>query len=93
MNAGELQTRDEIYRQIWGADTFVDFDRNLNVCVAQIRTALNDDADSPRFIQTVPKRGYRFIAPVEKIATVASGESVQPRKRRRFSMRGLSAAP
>jgi TolB-like protein/DNA-binding winged helix-turn-helix (wHTH) protein len=86
MNAGELQTRDEISRQIWGADTFVDFDRNLNVCMAQIRTALNDDADSPRFIQTVPKRGYRFIAPVEKIATVAPAEAGKPRKPRRFPL-------
>jgi TolB-like protein/DNA-binding winged helix-turn-helix (wHTH) protein len=65
-NSGQLQSREEIQRQVWGTDTFVDFDRNLNVCVAQIRATLNDDSDAPRFIQTVPKRGYRFIAPVEK---------------------------
>ncbi len=67
-NPGDLRTREDIQRQIWGNDTFVDFDRNLNVCVAQVRAALNDDSESPRFIQTVPRKGYRFLAPVEKIA-------------------------
>lgn len=66
-NAGELVTREQIQRRIWGDQTFVDFDRNLNVCMAQIRAALNDDADSPRFIRTVPKRGYVFLAPVERM--------------------------
>jgi TolB-like protein/DNA-binding winged helix-turn-helix (wHTH) protein len=68
-NSGQVLAREEIQREVWGADTFVDFDRNLNVCVAQIRSTLNDDADAPRFIQTVPKRGYKFIAPVERVAT------------------------
>jgi TolB-like protein/DNA-binding winged helix-turn-helix (wHTH) protein/Tfp pilus assembly protein PilF len=71
-NAGQLETREDIQREVWGADTFVDFDRNLNVCVAQIRATLNDDSDAPRFIQTVPKRGYKFIAPVERVAAGAS---------------------
>jgi TolB-like protein/DNA-binding winged helix-turn-helix (wHTH) protein len=66
-NAGQLLTREEIQTEVWGTDVFVDFDRNLNVCVAQIRAALNDDSDAPRFIQTVPKRGYKFIAPVERV--------------------------
>jgi TolB-like protein/DNA-binding winged helix-turn-helix (wHTH) protein/Tfp pilus assembly protein PilF len=66
-NAGQVLTREEIQREVWGTDVFVDFDRNLNVCVAQIRGALNDDSDSPRFIQTIPKRGYKFIAPVERV--------------------------
>jgi len=66
-NARQLLTREEIQTAVWGTDVFVDFDRNLNVCVAQIRAALNDDSDSPRFIQTVPKRGYKFIAPVERV--------------------------
>src|SRR5205823_2193823 len=47
-----------------GTDTVVEFDRNLNVCIAQLRSVLNDDSASPRFIETVPKRGYRFVAPV-----------------------------
>ena len=66
-SAGDLRTREEIRQALWGANTHVDFDRNLNVCMAQIRAALSDDADSPRFIQTVPRRGYRFVAPVEKV--------------------------
>jgi TolB-like protein/DNA-binding winged helix-turn-helix (wHTH) protein len=77
-NAGQLQTREDIQREVWGADTFVDFDRNLNVCVAQIRATLNDDSDAPRFIQTVPKRGYKFIAPVERVAPEAPVQPAAP---------------
>ena len=62
--AGEAVSRDDLRRQIWGTDTFVDFERGLNFCIAQIRSALQDSADSPRFIETLPRRGYRFIAPV-----------------------------
>jgi DNA-binding winged helix-turn-helix (wHTH) protein/TolB-like protein len=65
-NVGDLVTREQIQRRVWGDQTFVDFDRNLNVCMAQIRAALNDDADAPRFIRTVPKRGYMFLGPVER---------------------------
>ena len=61
---GEVVTREELRRQIWGDGTFVDFERGLNFCIAQIRSALQDSADSPRFIETLPRRGYRFIAPV-----------------------------
>jgi TolB-like protein/DNA-binding winged helix-turn-helix (wHTH) protein len=66
-NAGTLISREDLHRLAWGGDTFVDFDRNLNVAIAQVRSALNDDAESPRFIQTVPRRGYRFVAPVERV--------------------------
>src|ERR1700692_2592855 len=72
-NAGVLVTREQIQRRVWGDQTFVDFDRNLNVCMAQIRAALNDDADSPRFVQTVPRRGYRFVAPVERVTAGERG--------------------
>jgi TolB-like protein/DNA-binding winged helix-turn-helix (wHTH) protein len=61
---GEILGREQIQREIWGSDSVVEFDRNLNVCVAQLRSVLNDDSGSPRFIETVPKRGYRFVAPV-----------------------------
>jgi DNA-binding winged helix-turn-helix (wHTH) protein/TolB-like protein/thioredoxin-like negative regulator of GroEL len=64
-NSGQVVDRDRLRREIWG-ETSVDFDRSLNVCVAQVRTALNDDAESPRFIQTLPRRGYRFLASVEQ---------------------------
>jgi TolB-like protein/DNA-binding winged helix-turn-helix (wHTH) protein len=66
-NAERICTRDEIQQTIWGSETFVDFDRGLNVCMAQLRAALNDDSEAPRFIQTVPRRGYRFVAPVERV--------------------------
>ena len=58
-----------IQEEIWGSEVFVDFDRGLNVCIAQIRSALNDDSEAPRFIQTVPRRGYKFVAPVEQMPT------------------------
>lgn len=62
---GELITRDEIRELLWGTDTFVDFEQGMNTAVRQIREALGDDADTPIFVETVPKRGYRFIAPVD----------------------------
>ena len=66
--AGELVTRDEIRRSVWGTDTFVDFDQSVNFCVRQIRTALHDSADTPCYVETLPRRGYRFIAPVRRLA-------------------------
>ena len=61
---GAVVTREELRREVWGNGTHVDFERGLNFCVAQIRTALGDSAESPRYLQTIPKQGYRFIAPV-----------------------------
>ncbi|MBI2679606.1 MAG: winged helix-turn-helix domain-containing protein [Candidatus Solibacter usitatus] len=87
--SGELQTREQIQREVWGNDTFVDFDRNLNVCMAQIRAALNDDADSPRFVQTVPRRGYRFVAPVERVTAAepaAPAVAVVPERKRPMAL-------
>jgi DNA-binding winged helix-turn-helix (wHTH) protein/TolB-like protein/Tfp pilus assembly protein PilF len=69
---GQICTREEIQREIWGSEVFVDFDRGLNVCVAAIRSALNDDSEAPRFVQTVPRQGYRFVAPVEQVAAPAA---------------------
>ena len=62
--AGEVVTRAELQQRVWSGDTFVDFDRGLNYCIAQIREALGDSASEPRFVETLPRRGYRFIAPV-----------------------------
>jgi len=62
---GELLTREELRQRVWPEDTFVDFDHALNTAVKKIRAALNDEADSPRYLETVPRRGYRFIAPVQ----------------------------
>ena len=65
---GEAVTREKLRDEIWGSGVFVDFEHTLNVCIRQIRTALDDDADKPRYIETVPRVGYRFIAHVEEIA-------------------------
>ncbi len=65
--AGEVVTRDELRQDLWPADTFVDFDHGLNSAVARLREALRDSAEKPRFIETVAKRGYRFIAPLQPI--------------------------
>ena len=62
--SGELVTRAEIQNEIWSSDLSVDFDQGLNFCIRQIRNALGDHADAPRFIETVPRRGYRFLVPV-----------------------------
>jgi eukaryotic-like serine/threonine-protein kinase len=61
---GEVVTREELRNQNWPADTFVDFDNSVNTAINKLREALGDSADSPRFIETLPRRGYRFIAPV-----------------------------
>lgn len=67
--ADQLVTRDELKDAVWGTDTHVDFDRGLAYCISQIRTALGDAGDSPRFVQTIPRKGYRFIAPVHAAET------------------------
>ena len=64
--SGELVSREELRQQVWPEDTFVDFDHALNTAITKIRLALGDQADNPRFVETLPRRGYRFIAPVDK---------------------------
>src|SRR6266852_8652639 len=64
---GQLVTREELRSAIWPADTFVDFDTGLNTIIMRLREVLRDSAEAPQFIETVPKLGYRFIAPVESI--------------------------
>src|SRR5262245_39934824 len=61
---GEVVSREEIQRTLWPADTFVDFDHGLNKAINKVRDALGDSADAPRFVETVAKRGYRFLADV-----------------------------
>ena len=65
-HAGKLVTRDDIQKALWNADTFVDFEQGVNFAIKQVREALGEDADRPLYIQTVPKRGYRFVAPVDR---------------------------
>ena len=69
---GQVVTREEIQRSLWGDNTFVDFERGINFCVNQIRTALGDDAEKPRYVETLPRRGYRFVAHVTTETGVAS---------------------
>src|SRR2546427_824892 len=66
--AGQLVTREELRQQIWGKETFVDFEHGLNSCIKQIRAALDDHPETPRYIETRPRRGYRFIAPVHEVS-------------------------
>jgi len=68
-SAGELVTREELQSQIWPADTFVDFNHSLHNAIGRIREALGDSAETPRYIETLPRRGYRFIAAVEEVAS------------------------
>jgi DNA-binding winged helix-turn-helix (wHTH) protein len=67
---GEIVSREQLRERIWGAATFVEFDQGLNYCIRQIRVALRDDASKPAYIETLPKQGYRFIAPI-----VANGQT------------------
>ncbi len=62
--AGQVVTREEIQQQIWGEETYVDFEQGMNHCIKQIRNVLNDNADTPLYVETLPRRGYRFLAPV-----------------------------
>ena len=62
--AGDVVTREELQQKLWGSNTFVDFDHGLNKTINKLRDALSDNADTPRYIETLPRRGYRFIAPV-----------------------------
>src|SRR5579864_7590864 len=61
---GEVVTREELRGKLWPAHTFVDFDRSLNKAMTKLRAALGDSADSPRYVETIPRHGYRFLAPV-----------------------------
>jgi cholera toxin transcriptional activator len=74
-NAGQVVTRDDLRQKIWPADTFVDFDHSLNTAINKIREALGDSASSPRFVETLARRGYRFIAPVDSGAAPSNATS------------------
>lgn len=74
----KIVTREELHRRLWPSDTFVDFDHGLNTAINQLRNALGDSAANPRFIQTLPRRGYRFIAPVEIAAHAGAADAAMP---------------
>jgi eukaryotic-like serine/threonine-protein kinase len=75
---GEIVTREEVRQRLWPENTFVEFDNSLGVAVRKVRDALNDDADTPRYVETLPRRGYRFVAPVTALDTVRSPDRPQP---------------
>lgn len=87
LNAGRTVTREELRQAVWKDETFVDFDRGLNFCIAQIRGALGDDAASPRYIRTVPKRGYEFVCPIDngQRPSAVAASDVTPAAVSRFS--------
>lgn len=70
---GEVVSREELRERLWPEDTFVDFDRSLNTAASRLREALGDSASSPRFIETLPKRGYRFLGSVESVGGAETG--------------------
>ncbi len=74
---GEVVTREEMRQKLWSSDTFVDFEHSLNTAIKKLRTALGDSSENSRYIETIPRVGYRFIAPLEEIA--ANGNSVGTR--------------
>src|SRR5215469_8266237 len=74
---GKVVTRDEVRKTLWPGDTFVDFDHGLNNAINRLREALNDSADAPRFIETLPRRGYRFIAEVSSVASLPNEDFMQ----------------
>ncbi len=86
---GELVTREELRQRVWPKDTFVDFDHALNTAIKKIRAALNDDADAPRYIETVPRRGYRFLATVEPQAA-SQPAPAQPAQAKHHLLRSIA---
>ena len=95
---GEVVTREELRQQLWTPDTFVDFDVGMNSAIRKLREALDDSAENPRFVETLPRRGYRFIAPMKPLrpnpvpGSVASGTIVSSQFRRPWIAGGFVVA-
>src|SRR5262245_54491749 len=81
---GHIVSRDELRDLLWPADISVDFDRGLNTAVNKLREALCDSAQTPRFIETVPRRGYRFLVPVEVVDSLKGPVAAKPEHRPGF---------
>ena len=79
---GELVTRSELHEAIWGTTTFVDHDQGLNYCIRQIRRALGDTAERPRYVETLPRRGYRFLPDVKEISSPRPAGGAHSSRRR-----------
>src|SRR5262245_28802872 len=72
--AGDVVPREELHQRLWPSDTFVDFEHGLNTSIKELRAVLDDSASEPKYIETLPKLGYRFIFPVEQTAATAAPE-------------------
>jgi len=83
---GEVVTCEELRASIWPADTFVDFDNSLNTSINKLRDALGDSAESPRFIETLPRRGYRFVAPVTGLESKRTAGTEARTRRWKFAV-------
>ena len=81
LRPGELVTREELKQKLWPSDSFGDFEHGLNAAVNRVRDALGDSSDNPRFVETLPRRGYRFIAPVETSQRERSAAETPPAHR------------
>jgi TolB-like protein/DNA-binding winged helix-turn-helix (wHTH) protein/Tfp pilus assembly protein PilF len=95
-HTGEIVSRDQLRERLWPVDTFVQFDDNLNSAIKRVRKALGDSAENPRYVETVPRRGYRFVPPVERVTAAPeaiSSSSPRPRFHKRLAIgAGLLAA-
>src|SRR5712691_8244715 len=80
--AGDVVTREELQRRLWSSNVFVDFDNGLNTAANRLRVALGDSAENPRYIETLTRVGYRFIAPIEAVEATASAAEPPPQTRR-----------
>jgi DNA-binding winged helix-turn-helix (wHTH) protein/Flp pilus assembly protein TadD len=90
--AGDVVTREEIRAHLWSSDTFVSFDVGLNSAVRKLRQALGDSAENPRFVETLPRRGYRFIAPVERLPGSPQPPVTEIRSRNRWQAAAVALA-
>src|SRR5215470_16359493 len=78
--AGDVVTREELRQRLWPAETFVDFEHGLNTAIKELRRLLNDSASEPRYIETLPKLGYRILVPVEAVEPARGKEAVGPKR-------------
>jgi TolB-like protein/DNA-binding winged helix-turn-helix (wHTH) protein/Flp pilus assembly protein TadD len=90
---GQVVTREELHKKLWPADTFVDFEHGLNAAINKLREALGDSADNPRFVETLHRRGYRFIAPVETMGAQGGAPAVAPTPSSPIPVAAMSPSP
>ncbi len=94
-NQGDVVSREQVRRRLWPDEVHVEFDQGMNTCIKRIRATLNDSAETPRYIETLPRLGYRFLAPVTEVETAAGllgARGGRRRRRFRFALTALLAA-